>query len=216
MKFKATETLNLRSSPNITATVIGKVTQGAIVESDQHSWKKVTLSNGTQGFCTATYLEELPQTKWFYPIRADKFLVTQKFLNPDSTTYPKTGHHPGVDYGTQGEDNVPLYFCADGEVIESGVHNSFGNYFFYYVPDVDRTFVYFHLRDGAPAKKLYAGGVQCGLAGKTGLSHGIHLHLECIKGKKTSAERSTLYTSKATLISASEDPDAFLRARITT
>lgn len=70
--------------------------------------------------------------RWGAPIRADKFVVTQAFFNPDPL-YKITGHHPGTDYGTRGEDDVPLYFCADGEVIESGSNDIFGNYFFYYV-----------------------------------------------------------------------------------
>lgn len=153
-------------------------------------------------------------SKWFAPIRVDKFVVTQVFLAPDAATYPITGHHPGVDYGTQGTTDVPLYYCADGEVIESGLHASFGNYFFYFVPSVDRTFVYFHLQDIAPSKGVYNGGAQCGFAGKSGKAFGIHLHLECLKGKKTSADRAKLFTSFASLQNAAEDADAFIRGRI--
>lgn len=153
--------------------------------------------------------------KWHTPIRIDKFHVTQKFLTPDAKNYPKTGHHPGTDYGTQGDDNVPLYFCADGEVIENGSdHKYFGNYFFFYVPEVDRTFVYFHLRDSAPAKGQYQAGQQCGITGKTGLSYGIHLHLECMKGRKTSADRAALYISKDALAAVAEDADNFIRPRV--
>ena len=153
--------------------------------------------------------------KWHAPIRADKFVVTQKFLAVDKINYPKTGVHPGADYGTQGEDNVPLFFCADGEVIETEAnHKYFGNYFFYYVPEVRRTFVYFHLRDTLPTIGLHKAGEQCGIAGKTGLSFGIHLHLECIKGRKTSADRASLYSSKASLVKATEDADTFIRARL--
>ncbi len=153
--------------------------------------------------------------KWHAPIRVDKFVLTQKFLAVDKINYPKTGVHSGVDYGTQGEDNVPLFFCADGEVIEIGAnHKYFGNYFFYYVPEVDRTFAYFHLRDTLPTMGLHKAGEQCGIAGKTGLSFGIHLHLECIRGRKTSADRADLYSSKEPLIKATEDADAFIRARL--
>ena len=152
-------------------------------------------------------------TKRHPPIREDKFRPTQRFLNPDPL-YKITGHHPGTDYGTQGEDSVPLYFCADGEVIENGLHNAFGNYFFYYIPEVDHTFVYFHLRDTAPQKGTYKAGEQCGITGKTGLSQGIHLHLECMKGRKTSADRSRLYISKDAIAEAAEDADTFIRSRL--
>ena len=222
MRFKATENINLRSAPSVGSPKVGSIPAGMIVEGDEHAWKAVTLLDGTKGYATAAFLQEVHDSSatpsvthgWFAPIRSDKFKLTQKFLEPDVVTYPKTGHHPGVDYGTQGADDVPLYFCADGEVIESGQHVQFGNYFFYYVSQVDRTFAYFHLRNAAPAKGKYKGGVQCGITGQTGKSKGIHLHLECIKGKKNSANRSALYTSKDTLVVAAEDADVFLRSRL--
>jgi murein DD-endopeptidase MepM/ murein hydrolase activator NlpD len=222
MKFKTTDKIKLRAAPGINSPQIGSISQNTIVESDEYAWKSVTLPDGTQGFCAASYLEAMSDidispapSAWHAPIRADKFAVTQAFLAPDPATYPKTGVHPGVDYGTQGTTSVPLYFCADGEVIETGAdHQYFGNYFFYYVAEVDRTFAYFHLRDTLPSKGLHRAGEQCGIAGKTGLSVGIHLHLECMKGRKTSADRAMLYTSKAALTKAAEDADAFVRSRL--
>lgn len=222
MKFKTTDKIKLRAAPSINSPQIGSISQNTIVESDEYAWKAVTLPDGTQGFCAASYLEVVSDISvspipsgWHAPIRADKFVVTQAFLAPDPVTYPKTGVHPGVDYGTQGATSVPLYFCADGEVIETGAnHQYFGNYFFYYVAEVDRTFVYFHLRDTLPTKGLHQVGEECGTAGKTGLSQGIHLHLECLKGRKTSVDRAKLYTSKAALIKAAEDADAFVRSRL--
>ncbi len=157
---------------------------------------------------------EPEKPKWHEPIHPDKFRITQRFFNPDPETYKKTGHHPGTDYGTQGTDNIPLYYCADGEVIESGINQYFGNYFFYYVQEVDRTFVYFHLRDAAPAKGQHKAGEQCGITGNTGLSFGIHLHLECMKGKQTSVDRSRLYFSADALATAAEDPDPIIRAKL--
>src|SRR3989344_3623271 len=215
MKFKATDTINLRSGPSVDSSKIGSIPKGTVVESDEYVWKAVTLPDGKKGFCAATYFEPMLPAKWSPPIRIDKFKVTQKFLTPDSQNYPITGVHPGTDYGTKGEDNVPLYFCADGEVIETGAaHAYFGNYFFYYIPEVDRTFAYFHLRDSLPSKGSHKAGEQCGITGKTGLSFGIHLHLECIKGRKTSADRMKLYKSKTALVAAAEDADAFIRARL--
>lgn len=220
MKFKATDNINLRSTPSTQGSVIGRIAAGTVIESDEYTWKVVTLPDGKKGYCAANYLEAVQEAaptakgKWFAPIRADKFKVTQKFLNPNSH-YKLTKHHPGTDYGTQGSDNVPLYYCADGEVIDNGKqHAAFGNYFFYYVPEVDRTFVYFHLRDAPPAKGQYKAGEQAGIAGQTGDSDGIHLHLECMKGKRTSANRSALYTSKDALAAAGECADIFLRARL--
>lgn len=151
---------------------------------------------------------------WHPPIRVDKFKITQKFLNPDKVNYPKTGHHPGVDYGTQGELSVPLYFCADGEIIETGVNQFAGNYFYYYIPEVDRTLVYFHLKFQAPPKGYYKTGGFAGFTGNTGLSTGPHLHLECMKGKKTSTDRVKLYTSLDALKAAAEDADILIRKNI--
>jgi|GEM_PF-4216710 len=159
---------------------------------------------------TVTTTVDTPAQKWVAPIRNDKFKLTQTFLNP-SPLYKITGHHPGVDYGTQGDTNVPLYFVTDGEVVESGLHRDFGNYFFFYIAPVDKTLAYFHLRDGAPLKGKYKGGVQCGVAGETGLAEGVHLHLECMKGRKTSADRRTLYTSFTALKLAAEDADTLIR-----
>jgi len=224
MKFKATDNINLRSSLGVDSTKIGSIPVGTIVESDEYAWKAVTLPDGKKGFCAATYLQpvqDIPPTpitksKWCAPIRPDKFIkCTRPFLEFNDVDYPKTKHHPGVDYGTKGETDVPLYFCADGEVIESSFDPKFlGNYFFFYVPEVDRTFAYFHLRNAAPAKGQYKVGMQCGIAGQTGYSKGIHLHLECLKGRKTSVNRSSLYSSKEALMTAAEDADVFIKARL--
>lgn len=223
MKFKATDNINLRSGPGVDSLKIGNIPAGTVIESDEYSWKAVTLPDGKKGFCAATYLQPIQETPatptksiWHTPIRSDKFVkCTRPFLEFNDVDYPKTKHHPGVDYGTKGEADVPLYFCADGEIIESGLDPKFlGNYFFFYVPEVDRTFAYFHLRDTAPVKGQYKTGVQCGIAGQTGYSKGIHLHLECLRGRKTSVNRISLYSSKEALMSAAEDADAFIKVRL--
>lgn len=159
-------------------------------------------------------IEEKKELKFYLPIRADKFKITQDFLEPNPL-YTITGHHPGVDYGTQGEDNVPLYFVADGEVIDTGYNNSCGNYFFYYVKEVDRTFVYFHLRDVAPSLGFYKGGDICGITGKTGLSQGIHLHFECIIGKKKLIDRSNIYKTKEMIAANAENANTFILNKVT-
>lgn len=213
MKFRATDDLNVRQQPAPTAAIVTTIPKGTVVDGDAATpWKSVTLVDGRKGFCSAQYLQ--PAGAWSRPIRADKFKITQAFLAPDAVTYPRTGHHPGVDYGTQGEDGVQLYYVADGEVIESGVHAQFGNYFFFYVPEVDRTFVYFHLKGSAPAKGQKFAAQVAGICGTTGLSYGIHLHLECMKGKKTSSDRAALYTSFEALKAAAEDADVLIRSKL--
>lgn len=216
MKFKTKEKIRLRSAPGINSPILSEIPTNTVVESDEYTWKAVKLPDGTKGYCAAEYLEQVTIVagKWCMPIAEKCFVLGQKFLNPDAVTYPKCKHHPGVDYPLKGATDVQLYYCADGEVIETGVHPQFGNYFFYYVPEVDRTFVYFHLRETAPSKGAYKAGMQCGFAGNTGKSFGAHLHLECMRGRKTSTERAALYTSKETLSAAAECADAFIRSRL--
>lgn len=160
--------------------------------------------------------------KWHPPIRGDKFspFKDNEFLKYDAETYPATKHHPGVDYSARGENGVTLHFCANGEIIESGhLERSLGNYFCFYVPEVDYTFVYCHLRDKAPADGQYEAGRIAGIAGNTGKSFGIHLHLECIKGRKRFADRMGIYKSEADLLKAAEDgtiqnADTFIKSRL--
>lgn len=64
------------------------------------------------------------------------------------------------------------------------------------------------------AKGFYKAGEKCGVAGESGLSRGIHLHLECIKGRKMSSDRNRLYASKNSLAAVAEDADAFIRPRL--
>lgn len=160
--------------------------------------------------------------KWYVPIRADKFSPYEEneFLKYDPETYPTTKHHPGIDYRTHSTNDVSLHFCADGEIIESGfLPKSLGNYFCFYVPEVDHTFIYCHLCDTPPPKGKYNVGVQAGIAGTTGKSTGIHLHLECIKGRHTFASRMQIYTSETNLLQAAKDgtiknADAFIRSNL--
>jgi len=144
-------------------------------------------------------------SKWHPPIREDKFIPYKEneFLKYDPETYPTTKHHTGIDYSAKGETEVPIYFCADGEVIESAyLEKSLGNYFCLYVPGVDHTFIYCHLRDTAPIAGQYEMGKVAGITGKTGKSFGIHLHLECIKGQITFSKRMKIYTSETNLLDA--------------
>lgn len=217
MKFRAKENVNVRSGPSAESAKVSMVPKGDIVESDEYSWKAVTLPNGTKGFCAAEFLEPVAQAAsagaWTMPVPPESVRISQKFFEPNPR-YKITKRHPGVDYSTQGKPDVPVLYCADGEVIETGRHAAFGNYFFYYVPAADRTFAYFHLRDAAPAKGAYRSGERCDTAGNTGDSSGIHLHLECMRGRRTSVERGMLYNSAGALLAAAEDADAFIRSRL--
>ena len=82
-------------------------------------------------------------------------------------------------------------FVLTGEIIESGLDPKFlGNYFsfmFLKLTVHSRISIYEmqHL-----LKVNIKPGVQCGIAGQTGYSKGIHLHLECLRGRKTSVKQN--------------------------
>jgi murein DD-endopeptidase MepM/ murein hydrolase activator NlpD len=150
--------------------------------------------------------------KLHIPIEAKHFVLTQKFLNPDPKLYPKTGVHPGCDYGTKGDPNVYLYYVADGEVIDRGTDSIFGNWFFYYVPELNVTFAYFHLAECPPPRGAYKAGEVPSVCGSTGLSTGIHLHLEAYRGKKYRRDR--IFNSKADIERLCFDADKYLRSQL--
>lgn len=163
----------------------------------------------------AKIIELIMQTKFTWPVSISSTKITNPFLTPDKKNYPITGVHPGVDYGVSGAP-FPLFAVADGEVIERGSHAVFGNYFHLYVPGVDRTFIYMHISRPYDLPKLgkISRGEPCGYAGDTGQAEGVHLHLECIKGRVTSADRKALFTNAERLKRYAEDPHAFLKSRI--
>jgi hypothetical protein len=84
---------------------------------------------------------------WHPPINLKKFNATQAYGVPN-LVYSVLKHHPGSDYGTQGEDGWSAYIVHDGVVTDIGAwQRSIGNYIFYYCADIDRTFAQFHHRD---------------------------------------------------------------------
>ncbi len=222
MKFKATDNLNLRSEPSLTGSVVKVITAGTIVDSDENVWKKVTLADGTKGFCSATYLQAIPEPPpavWNIPIPKIYFVLSQTYLNEDWSLYPKFGHHTGVDYGGAGQTNIPLYACADGEIIYREVFNSawgasLGNHAVLYVHSVDKSFLYCHMPADPPTLGPVKAGNKIGLMGNTGKSAGgaIHLHLEGFHGRFKIADRS--FISLADIKKKTFDADSFIRSKI--
>jgi len=153
---------------------------------------------------------------WHPPINLKKFTVTQAYGVPNDV-YNVLKHHPGRDYGTQGEDGWGAYIVHDGVVTDVGAWDrSIGNYLFYYCADIDRTFAQFHHRDPVKLKvgDTVTAGQKFGTTGKTGFSMGIHCHIECLSGKHTFASRASITTDWTTFSAHSEDPDALIRARL--
>lgn len=202
MKFKATDNINLRSGPGVNNPVIGRISAGSIVEGDGGSpWMAVTPPDGVNGYCSAAYLQQVPGSSpdglWHTPVPEEYFILSQTYLNEDWKLYPKFGHHTGVDYGGHHTAGIPLFACADGEIVYEEVANSMwgaslGNHAALYVPSVDKSFLYCHMAAEPHALGHVKSGEQIGIMGSTGKSAGgaIHLHLEGFYGRFKIAWRS--------------------------
>ncbi len=184
---------------------------GKVVETPE-----ITLPTETAEEAPAP-IEAVKAVTWYLPVKSEKAVMTSGYMVVNWTDYPKTGHHPGVDYDVPGDEDVQLQFCGNGDVVDRGEFSNIqryplakwlGNYFFLYVPSIDRTFLYAHLREAPPALGQVNAGDPCGIAGKTGTANGIHLHFECWKGRRTANTRDV--SSRDSLIRLTEDPACVL------
>lgn len=87
----------------------------------------------------------------------------------------KKTFHYGVDYGC---GKVPVYALEDGTIYKRGYDKGAGNYVYVKYPRLGVAVAYFHLSSislgvGAKVKK----GTKVGVAGTTGSSTGVHLHI---------------------------------------
>jgi peptidoglycan hydrolase CwlO-like protein len=92
--------------------------------------------------------------------------------------------HNGVDIANRAS-NVPIWAAADGVVIESKYHYSWGNVIFvaHSVNGQTYTTIYAHLEDRlVSAGATVKAGQQIGIMGTTGDSTGQHLHFELHRG----------------------------------
>ncbi|MGH2801696.1 MAG: M23 family metallopeptidase [Thermoleophilaceae bacterium] len=93
--------------------------------------------------------------------------------------------HEGQDVFA--DAGTPLVAVRAGQVVETGDDGGRGNYVAIWCPEVDRTFVYLHMRAPTP---LHVGepveaGARVGAVGCTGSCWGDHLHLEMRAGRGT-------------------------------
>jgi murein DD-endopeptidase MepM/ murein hydrolase activator NlpD len=93
--------------------------------------------------------------------------------------------HEGQDVFA--DAGTPLVAVRDGRVVETGDDGGRGNYVAIWSLEVDRTFVYLHMRAPTPLAVGDAvdGGARVGAVGCTGSCWGDHLHLEMRAGQGT-------------------------------
>lgn len=212
--FRTTDNINLRSTPG--GTVVGKISKNTVVQVSEKSGQWAHIA---RGWVSANYLEKLLNTGWAPPVPTPRFKLTQRYLNEDWALYPKFGHHTGVDYGGAGQKGIPLFACADGEIVYTDVANSawgaaLGNHAALYVPSVDKSFLYCHMAAAPHALGPVKSGDQIGIMGNTGKSAGgaIHLHLEGFNGRFVIVWRS--FTSLEDIKRKTFDADQFIRSQI--
>jgi murein DD-endopeptidase MepM/ murein hydrolase activator NlpD len=123
-----------------------------------------------------------PEPEEWFPVRG-----TIDFGEADARFGAWRGgrRHEGQDVFA--DAGTPLVAVRDGSVVETGNDGGRGNYIAIWSPEVDRTFVYFHMR--APTRFAVGdeveGGARVGAVGCTGSCWGDHLHLEMRTGRGT-------------------------------
>jgi murein DD-endopeptidase MepM/ murein hydrolase activator NlpD len=225
VKFKTIANLNLRANPSSSGPLLATIPLNTIVDATDTSdpnWKKIMLADGKTGYSSATYLQafsdQQPDT-WHVPVAQSYFVLSQTYLHEDWSLYPKFGHHTGVDYGGHGQTGIPLFACADGEIVyrdaaSSPWGQSLGNHAALYVPSVDKSFLYCHMAAEPHALGAVKSGDQIGVMGNTGKSAGgaIHLHLEGFHGKFVIAWRS--FISLNDIKNKTLDANEFIREHL--
>ena len=128
---------------------------------------------------TAAEVEvEPPEPETWFPVRG----------TIDFGAWRGSRRHEGQDvFATAG---TPLVAIRDGTVVEIGDDGGRGNYLAIWSPEVDRTFLYLHMRDPTPLAvgDQVEGGARVGAVGCTGSCWGDHLHLEMRAGRGTTGK----------------------------
>jgi len=108
--------------------------------------------------------------------------ITQGFAVPNPL-YTISGHHMGVDHGTQGNKYVPIFMPCDGRITRHILnHPVLGNCAIILSADEKWAFRFPHMVQKPAAVGAYKAGEWIGTVGNTGLSQGEHCHAEAWKG----------------------------------
>lgn len=124
----------------------------------------------------------MPVTPNIAPFINDTFWVTSPFWEVRGSR-----HHHGIDiavpYNSDNDGFVYVYSMVNGECIETGYSDGYGNYTIIKQDGTNIGFLYAHLRIPDPQRLVEEGdivtiGMAIGYEGSTGQSTGPHLHLE--------------------------------------
>lgn len=142
---------------------------------DIHLYDFKNEINNIEGF-----YKELNIMKWAKYLPEPYFSrITQGFAVPNPL-YKVSGHHMGVDHGTQGKKDVPIFMPCDGMITRIIVDGVVGNCAVILSQDEKWAFRMAHMKD-KPKVGTYKAGEQIGIVGNTGLSTSEHLHIDCHK-----------------------------------
>jgi murein DD-endopeptidase MepM/ murein hydrolase activator NlpD len=125
---------------------------------------------------------EPPEPETWFPVRG-----TIDFGAYDARFGVWRGSHRHEGQDVFADAGTTLVAIRDGTVVETGDDGGRGNFVAIWSPEVDRTFVYLHMRAPTPhaVGDAVSGGARVGAVGCTGSCWGDHLHLEMRVGRGT-------------------------------